>query len=97
MHPWRQTAADAFCLDQSNSRHLRSGRNASAGSWGARGNSWFAEDNGVRQGFVDGNPAPLTTSQPPSLSVGKANSVVVEPSEMDFIPTAPRVLPGGSF
>jgi hypothetical protein len=31
------------------------------------------------------------------LSVGKANSVVVEPSEMDFIPTAPRVLPGGSF
>jgi hypothetical protein len=40
MHPWRQTAADAFCLDQSNSRHLRSGRNASAGSWGARGNSW---------------------------------------------------------
>jgi hypothetical protein len=59
--------------------------------------SAFAENDGVRQGFVDGNPAPLPISQPPSLSVGKTNSAVVEPSEMDFIPTAPLVLSSRSF
>jgi hypothetical protein len=59
--------------------------------------SGFAEDNGVRQGFVDGNPAPLPISQPPSLSVGETNRAVVEPGETDFIATAPLVLSSRLF
>jgi hypothetical protein len=59
--------------------------------------SALAENDGVRQSFVDGNPAPLPISQPPSLSLGKTNSAVVEPGEMDFIPATPLVLSSSSF
>jgi hypothetical protein len=59
--------------------------------------SGFAEDDGVRQDFIDGNPAPLPVPQPPSLSLGETNSAVVEPAEMDFIATTPLVLSSRLF